>query len=85
MDCTINTIGSMYQLFFTSEKVKDAKSAKKSNLCMFRKLYDELLRKGVFIPPSQFESCFISYAHGEDDIDMTLESYRQALHKIKDE
>jgi glutamate-1-semialdehyde 2,1-aminomutase len=52
---------------------------------MFRKLYDELLRKGVFIPPSQFESCFISYAHGEDDIDMTLESYRQALHKIKDE
>ena len=74
----------MYQLFFTPEKVTDAKSAKKSNLRMFRKLYDELLRKGVFIPPSQFESCFISYAHGEDDIDMTIESYRHALYKVKE-
>jgi glutamate-1-semialdehyde 2,1-aminomutase len=84
MNYTINSIGSMYQLFFTPEKVKDAKSAKKSNLRMFRKLYDELLRKGVFIPPSQFESCFISYAHGEDDIDMTIESYRHALYKVKE-
>jgi glutamate-1-semialdehyde 2,1-aminomutase len=85
MNYTINSIGSMYQLFFTSEKVTDAKSAKKSNLRMFRKLYDELLRRGVFIPPSQFESCFISYAHGEDDTDMTIESYRHALSKVKDE
>jgi glutamate-1-semialdehyde 2,1-aminomutase len=84
LNCTLNTIGSMYQLFFTSEKVKDAKSAKKSNTIIFRKLYDELLERGIFVPPSQFETCFVSYAHTEDDVDETLESYSNALRKVKE-
>lgn len=80
----LNTIGSMYQLFFTSKKVKDAKTAKTSNTIMFRKLYDELLKGGIFIPPSQFETCFVSYAHNEDDVDKTIESYGDALRKVKE-
>jgi glutamate-1-semialdehyde 2,1-aminomutase len=80
----LNTIGSMFQLFFTSDKVNDAESAKKSNTIMFRKLYDELLRRGIFIPPSQFETCFISYSHNEDDADKTVESYNDALRKLKE-
>jgi glutamate-1-semialdehyde 2,1-aminomutase len=74
----------MYQLFFTTNKVNDAKSAKKSNTIMFRKLYDELLRRGIFIPPSQFETCFISYSHNEDDADKTVDSYNDALRKVKE-
>src|SRR6188472_2852585 len=80
----LNSIGSMYQLFFTTNKVNDAKSAKKSNTIMFRKLYDELLRRGIFIPPSQFETCFISYSHNEDDADKTVDSYNDALRKVKE-
>lgn len=84
LSCSLNTIGSMYQLFFSSEKVKDFKTAKKSNTVFFMKLHNELLRSGIFIPPSQFETCFVSYSHNEDDIDKTLESYDEALHRVKD-
>jgi glutamate-1-semialdehyde 2,1-aminomutase len=83
LDCTVNSIGSMFQLFFTSERVKDEASAKKANAKMFRKLFDELLKQDVFIPPSQFETCFISYAHTEDDTDKTVEAYGEAFHEIK--
>jgi glutamate-1-semialdehyde 2,1-aminomutase len=81
---TINTIGSMYQLFFTSGKVDNAKNAKKSSLVLFKRLYDELLKRGIFIPPSQFETCFVSNAHSEDDADKTVESYNDALRRVKE-
>jgi glutamate-1-semialdehyde 2,1-aminomutase len=42
------------------------------------------LRRGIFIPPSQFETCFISYSHNEDDADKTVESYNDALRKVKE-
>jgi glutamate-1-semialdehyde 2,1-aminomutase len=83
LDCTINNIGSMFQLFFTDEKVKNAASANKSDPIMFRKLFDELLKRGVFIPPSRLETCFISYSHSEDDADKTVESYYESLREVK--
>jgi glutamate-1-semialdehyde 2,1-aminomutase len=83
LDCTINNIGSMFQLFFTDEKVKNAVSANKSDPIMFRKLFDELLKRGVFIPPSRLETCFISYSHSEDDADKTVESYNESLREVK--
>lgn len=83
LNCTLNSIGSMFQLFFTSEKVKDETSAKKANTIMFRKLFDELIKQDIFIPPSQFETCFVSYAHTEDDADKTIEAYGRAFREIK--
>ena len=83
LNCTLNSIGSMFQLFFTSEKVKDETSAKKANTRMFRKLFDELIKQDIFIPPSQFETCFVSYAHTEDDADKTIEAYCRAFREIK--
>ena len=83
LDCTINNIGSMFQLFFTDEKVKNAVSANKSNPTMFRKLFDELLKRGVFIPPSRSETCFVSYSHSEEDADKTVESYYESLRIVK--
>ena len=50
---------------------------------MFRKLFDELLKQDIFIPPSQFETCFLSYAHTEDDADKTIEAYGKAFSEIK--
>jgi glutamate-1-semialdehyde 2,1-aminomutase len=79
---TINAIGSMYQLFFTSGNVNDDKSAKKSDVVVFKKFHNELLKRGIFIPPSQFETCFISVAHNEDDADKTIECYNDALGKV---
>jgi glutamate-1-semialdehyde 2,1-aminomutase len=84
IDCTINSIGSMFQLFFTADKVKDEASAKKADAATFRRMFDELLRRNVFIPPSQFETCFVSYAHDEEDVDRTVEAYGEAFKKIKE-
>jgi glutamate-1-semialdehyde 2,1-aminomutase len=72
----------MYQLFFTSGNVNDDKSAKKSDIVVFKKFHNELLKRGIFIPPSQFETCFISVAHNEDDADKTIECYTDALGKV---
>ena len=83
LDVTINAIGSMYQLFFTSENVDDEKSAKKSDVAIFKKFHNELFKRGIFIPPSQFETCFISIAHSEDDADKTVECYTDALRKVR--
>jgi glutamate-1-semialdehyde 2,1-aminomutase len=83
LNCAVNSIGSMFQIFFTSERVKDEASAKKANSRMFRKLFDELLKQNIFIPPSQFETCFVSYAHDEDDVDKTIEAYGKAFREVK--
>jgi glutamate-1-semialdehyde 2,1-aminomutase len=82
LDCRVNSIGSMFQLFFAKDKVRDEASAKKANAQSFRKLYDELLKRDVFVPPSQFETCFVSYAHSEDDSDRTIDAYGDALRRI---
>jgi glutamate-1-semialdehyde 2,1-aminomutase len=75
----------MYQVFFTADKVRDEASAKKADAAKFRKLFDELLKRNVFIPPSQFETCFVSYAHDEEDVDKTVDAYSEAFKKIKEQ
>jgi glutamate-1-semialdehyde 2,1-aminomutase len=72
----------MFQLFFTREKVRDEATAKKANAQAFRRLYDELLKREVFVPPSQFETCFVSYSHSEDDSDRTIDAYGDAIRRI---
>lgn len=85
VDCTINSIGSMFQIFFTPDRVRDERSAKKADAAKFRRLFDELLKRNVFIPASQFETCFVSYAHEEEDVDKTVEAYGEAFKKIKEQ
>lgn len=82
IDCTVNSIGSMFQLFFTGEKVRNEESAKRANAQLFRRLFDELLKRDIFVPPSQFETCFLSYSHSEDDADKTIDAYGEALRKV---
>ncbi len=80
----INNISSMFQLYFTDEEIKDASNVRKSNKLLYKRLFAELLKSGVFIPPSQFETCFISYSHDDDDIDKTIEAFAKALRKVND-
>jgi glutamate-1-semialdehyde 2,1-aminomutase len=79
----LNSVGSMYQLFFTSQDVRDMTSAKTSNREMFTVLFRALLDKEIFIPPSQFETCFVSCAHAEEDIDRTIEAYDYAFRLMR--
>jgi glutamate-1-semialdehyde 2,1-aminomutase len=72
----------MFCLYFGVEEVKNYEDAKKSDADMFKKFHAELLKRGVFLPPSQFECNFLSIDHGEV-IDKTLESMDSALKAIK--
>jgi glutamate-1-semialdehyde 2,1-aminomutase len=83
ISCGINSISSMFQLFFTPEYVRDLKSARTSNLELFARLFKTLLDRGIFIPPSQFETCFVSYAHADEDLDSTIEAYDHAFNIMR--
>ena len=72
----------MFCLYFGVEEVKNYEDAKKSDTDMFKKFHTELLKRGVFLPPSQFECNFLSIDH-EEVIDKTLESMDSALKAIK--
>lgn len=74
-----NHIGSMFQMFLSEEPVFDYASAKKSDSKRFMEFHRGLLELGVFVPPSQFETCFISAAHSNGDLDKTVECYLKAL------
>ncbi len=79
---TINRVGSMFTVFFTDKEVFDWASAKSSDTSLFAKVYKGLLDNGVFFPPSQFEAAFVSFAHGETELDRTLTAFKNAVKQI---
>lgn len=79
----INSISSMFQIFFTDKPVVDYTSAKKADMIKFKKLFEVLLKSGIFIAPSQFETVFLSYEHSKDDIKKTITAYEKALKAVK--
>lgn len=78
----INHVSSMFQLFFTSTRVFDYASVKTADVELFNAYHRLLLERGVFVPPSQFETCFVSVAHTNRDIDATLDAFSFALDKL---
>lgn len=76
---TLNRVGSMWTIFFTDREVYDYDSAKTSDAAIFGRFFHGLLDRGVYLPPSQFEAAFVSAAHGDAEIDHTLEAARAVL------
>lgn len=79
LDYTVNRVGSLVCLFFTTGEVNNYEDVIKCDLEMFNKYFKALLKRGVLIAPSQFEAMFLSNAHSEEDIAYTLSSCREAL------
>ena len=75
---TINRIGSMFTLFFNPDPVTDYVSAARSDTKMYAKFHPAMLREGVYLPPSQFEACFLSARHTQKDIERTITAAREA-------
>ncbi len=76
---TVNRVGSMWTAFFTGLPVFDYPTAKRADTARFGRFFHELLDRGVYLPPSQFESAFVSLAHGEAEIAHTLLAVKQAF------
>jgi glutamate-1-semialdehyde 2,1-aminomutase len=76
---TVNHVGSMFTLFFTDREVTDFTSAKTSDTAKFARYFRAMLGQGIYLAPSQFEACFVSAAHTDEDVDRTIEAARAAL------
>lgn len=79
----LNYSSSMFQIFFTDKPVIDYLSCKRSDTKKFHKFFHALLKKGIFIAPSQFEVVFLSDTHTESDLNQTLDAYHYALKQVK--
>ena len=78
----INFTSSMLQIFFTDKPVVDYATSKDADAKKFKKMFQTLLKSGVFIAPSQFEVVFLSDAHTENDLNKTLDAYNVALKSV---
>ncbi len=75
----VNEAGSLLTLFFGPKEIRNYSEAKESRKELFPQFFSEMLSRGVFLPPSQFEALFVSAAHTEADIDRTLTAARESL------
>ena len=73
------TMGSMFTLFFRVNPPKNFKEAKECDTKAFARFFWNMLEQGIYLAPSQFETNFISMAHGEKDLEQTLEAFRKAI------
>jgi glutamate-1-semialdehyde 2,1-aminomutase len=79
---TSNRIGSMITLFFTDKKVM---SWDESNACdreLYGKYFREMLNRGVYLAPAQFEAAFVSIMHTQEDIDATIAANKASLEAV---
>ncbi len=72
-------VGSMLCTFFTDQAVTDYTTARKSDTKRYAKFFHGMLERGFYFAPSQFEAVFVSTAHGEKEIDATIEALREVI------
>lgn len=82
LNFTVNTLGSMYSLFFTDKPVFDFESAKTADTVLFGKYFQAMLKRGVYLAPSQFESLFLSTALKDELIDQILVAHKEAVVEV---
>lgn len=78
----INRFGSMFSIFFTEKEVVDYDAVLTCDTEKYAQFYREILKQGVYFPPAQFETCFLSCAHDLDDVEKTVNAIEIALDKI---
>jgi len=76
---TINQVGSMFTLFFTENEVTNFASAKTSDTVLFGNYFRNMLDRGIYLAPSQFESVFVSDAITDVEINKIIEAHRESL------
>jgi glutamate-1-semialdehyde 2,1-aminomutase len=80
----VNRVGSMLCLFFTEGEVNGHEAAQKSDTGKFAAYFREMISRGVYIAPSQFETTFVSDAHSDEDIERTLRAQYESLERVRD-
>ncbi len=77
--------GSMFSIFFSDSPVRNYESAIQSNTALFKKLFHYALENGVYLPPSPFETCFISTAHDDESIERAISVLQDGIRRLAEE
>lgn len=78
----MNRVGSMMCMFFTEKPVNDFKSALTSNTELYGKYFHEMLNRGIYLAPAQFEALFVSTAHTKEDLDKTINAHKESFEQF---
>ncbi|MGA8986104.1 MAG: glutamate-1-semialdehyde 2,1-aminomutase [Candidatus Acidiferrales bacterium] len=79
----VNVAGSLLTIFFAQGPIRNYADAKKSDTARFAAFFQEMLARGIFLPPSQYEALFVSAAHTDAEIDQTIEAANESLRAIE--
>ena len=80
MPFATSAVGGMFGLFFTdAERVENFEQAAACDIEAFKRFFHAMLERGVYLAPSAFEAGFVSAAHGEAEIEATIEAARAAF------
>ena len=80
---TVNSVGSMWTLFFGPTSVTSMADVRSADRELYARFFQGMLERGVYLPPSAFESAFLSDAHGDAEIDRTLEAADEAMEGLR--
>lgn len=78
----INRFGSMISIHFSDHPVKDFATAASANNELFKKYFHAMLKRGVYLPPSAFESWFLNNALSYADLDETINKTKESLAEV---
>jgi glutamate-1-semialdehyde 2,1-aminomutase len=78
----IQSLGSMFTPFFVSGPVTDYASALQSDKAAYGRFFHGMLRRGVYLPPAQWEAGFVSAAHTRRELDFSIKAAAAALRAV---
>ncbi len=81
----VSGVGSMFKVFFRADgkEVRNYADALSCDKSKYLRFFHKMLSSGIFLPPSQFETNFISFAHTDEDLERTIEAYRENLDDLQ--
>jgi glutamate-1-semialdehyde 2,1-aminomutase len=82
LNYTLNHVGSMFTLFFTDQAVNNFEDAKTSDTALFGRYFQAMLKRGIYLAPSQYEAMFLSTALTDEHIEIILEANLESLREV---
>ena len=79
----VQSLGSMFTVFFTAQEVNNFTDAKTSDTTLFGQFFHGMLNKGIYLPPSQYESWFLSTVISDEQIQFIIDSAFEVLENLK--
>ena len=82
LNYTLNHVGSMFTLFFTDKPVNNFEDAKTSDTALFGRYFQAMLKRGIYLAPSQYEAMFLSTALTDEHIKTILQANYESLEEV---